>query len=78
MSQQAAGNYPLKRLERSGELKNTLFIYTSDHGESLGEHGLWHKNNLYDVAARVPLVLAGAGLPKNVKNKTQEKTSLSG
>jgi len=51
-------------LERSGELKNTLFIYTSDHGESLGEHGLWYKNNLYDVAARVPLVMAGAGLPK--------------
>lgn len=54
-------------LERSGELKNTLFIYTSDHGESLGEHGIWFKNNLYDVAARVPLVIAGAGLPKNVK-----------
>lgn len=53
-------------LDRSGELKNTLFIYTSDHGESLGEHGLWYKNNLYDVAARVPLVMAGAGLPKGV------------
>ncbi len=57
-------------LERSGELKNTLFIYTSDHGESLGEHGLWHKNNLYDVAARIPLVMAGAGLPQNVKIET--------
>jgi len=57
-------------LERSGELKNTLFVYTSDHGESLGEHGLWHKNNLYDVAARVPLVMAGAGLPENIKINT--------
>jgi len=57
-------------LERSDELKNTLFIYTSDHGESLGEHGLWFKNNLYDVAARVPLILAGAGLPENVKIST--------
>lgn len=57
-------------LERSGELKNTLFIYTSDHGESLGEHGLWYKNNLYDVAARVPLVMAGAGLPKGKVIKT--------
>ncbi len=51
-------------LKQSGELENTLFIYTSDHGESLGEHGLWFKNNLYDMAARVPLVMAGAGLPK--------------
>lgn len=57
-------------LELSGELENTLFIYTSDHGESLGEHGLWLKNNLYDVAARVPLVMAGAGLPQNVKFST--------
>ena len=54
-------------LERRGEIDNTLFIYTSDHGESLGDHGLWYKNNLYDAAARVPLILAGAGLPRNRK-----------
>ncbi len=52
-------------LKKSGELEDTLFIYTSDHGESLGEHGLWFKNNLYDVAARIPLLMAGAGLPKD-------------
>ena len=51
-------------LEETGQLANTIFVYTSDHGESLGEHGLWLKNNLYDVAARVPLVMAGGGLPK--------------
>ncbi len=57
-------------LERNGQLKNTVFIYTSDHGESLGEHGLWYKNNLYDVAARIPLVMAGAYLPKGIKVDT--------
>lgn len=51
-------------LEETNQLDNTVFVYTSDHGESLGEHGLWYKNNLYDVAARVPLVMAGAGLPQ--------------
>ena len=51
-------------LEETNQLENTVFIYTSDHGESLGDHGLWYKNNLYDVAARVPLVIAGAGLPQ--------------
>lgn len=50
-------------LKASGQLENTLFIYTSDHGESLGEHGLWLKSNLFDEAARVPMIVAGAGLP---------------
>jgi choline-sulfatase len=57
-------------LKKSGALKDTLFIYTSDHGESLGEHGLWYKNNLYDVAARIPLLMAGAGLPQGKRINT--------
>lgn len=57
-------------LEASGQLENTVFVYTSDHGESLGEHGLWLKNNLYDVAARIPLVVAGAGIPQGVTVQT--------
>jgi len=54
----------LDQLERSGELENTLIVYTADHGEMLGEHGMWLKNVLLENAARVPLILAGAGLPK--------------
>jgi choline-sulfatase len=53
----------LDQLERSGQMENTLVVYTSDHGEMLGEHGLWLKNVLLEGAARVPLVMAGAGLP---------------
>ncbi|MGD8780209.1 MAG: sulfatase-like hydrolase/transferase [Ignavibacteria bacterium] len=53
-----------KAVEETGQLDNTYFIYTSDHGESLGEHGLWLKNNLYDVASRAPLVISGPGLGK--------------
>ena len=52
------------KLGQMGQLDNTIFIYTSDHGESLGEHGLWYKNNLYDNAANIPLVIAGPGIPK--------------
>jgi choline-sulfatase len=37
---------------------NTLVIYTTDHGENMGEHGLWWKNALYDQAARVPLIVS--------------------
>lgn len=57
-------------LEQTGQLENTVFVYCSDHGESLGEHGLWMKNNLYDVASRVPLVMAGAGIPRGVRVDT--------
>lgn len=57
-------------LEETGQLSNTVFVYSSDHGESLGDHGLWLKNNLYDTAARVPLLVAGAGIPKGVRVDT--------
>lgn len=53
-------------LEETGQLKNTVFIYTSDHGEMLGAHGLWYKNNLYEDGAHIPLVVAGAGIPNDV------------
>jgi choline-sulfatase len=56
-----------RALEESGQLDKTIFVYSSDHGESLGEHGLWLKNNLYDVAARVPMIVAGAGIPRGVR-----------
>jgi len=53
----------LDELQRTGTLKDTVLVYTSDHGESLGEHGIWLKRNLLEGAARVPLIMAGSGLP---------------
>jgi len=48
----------LEALERQGLREDTVVIYTSDHGEMLGEHGMWNKSSLYDQAARIPLVMA--------------------
>jgi arylsulfatase A-like enzyme/Tfp pilus assembly protein PilF len=49
--------------ERFGE-GGTLVLATSDHGESLGEHGEpTHSYSLYDATQRVPLLLAGSGVP---------------
>jgi choline-sulfatase len=48
----------LDALNASPFADNTVVIYTSDHGENLGEHGLWWKNCLYDSAARVPLIIS--------------------
>ena len=48
----------LKALDANGLADNTVVIYTADHGENMGEHGLWFKNCLYDSAARVPLIVS--------------------
>jgi arylsulfatase A-like enzyme len=51
-------------LEARGELDNTIVIITSDHGESLGEHGLLqHSASLYRQEIHVPLIVWGAGVP---------------
>jgi arylsulfatase A-like enzyme len=52
----------LDYLEASGQSKNTLVIFTSDHGESLGDRGRFSKYSLYEASVRVPLILAGAGI----------------
>ena len=50
-------------IEERGELDNTLFVFTSDHGDCLGDHGLVYKfSSHYDSVARVPLVFAGPGI----------------
>ncbi|MFO8008290.1 MAG: sulfatase-like hydrolase/transferase [Candidatus Brocadiia bacterium] len=52
----------LEALERTGQRKNTLVIFTSDHGEMLGDHGLYTKGPfLYDPAVQVPLIVSWPG-----------------
>jgi arylsulfatase A-like enzyme len=47
-----------RELERRGDLKNTIVIITSDHGEHFGERGLWsHGNSLYYALLHVPLII---------------------
>lgn len=48
----------LDQLERTGQAENTLVIFTSDHGELLGDHGIYLKGpHSYDCSVRVPLIL---------------------
>ncbi len=54
----------LDTLEKQGILDNTYIIYTSDHGESLGEHGLFYKQSPYEGSAGVPLIVAGPDIKK--------------
>lgn len=48
----------LDALKASPFADNTIVVYTSDHGENMGEHGLWWKNCMYDSGARVPLIMS--------------------
>ena len=45
-------------LDAAGMLANTVVVYTSDHGEMLGDHRLVNKSIFYEGAARIPLLLA--------------------
>ena len=48
-------------LRETGQLESTLVVYTSDHGELAGDHGLWWKNSFYEQASRVPLIFSSPG-----------------
>jgi choline-sulfatase len=59
----------MEALRASGLAEDTIVILTSDHGEMLGNRGLWYKMSFFDGAARVPLVVASPGrfAPARVK-----------
>lgn len=59
------GRY-LDLLEDRGELDNTLIVFSSDHGEMLGDHNAWGKGKPLHPSASVPLVIAGPGVQKGI------------
>ena len=51
-------------LEARGVRDNTIIVFTSDHGDCLGDHGLSQKWNMYDPSVRVPAIISGPGIAK--------------
>jgi choline-sulfatase len=51
----------LATLEAEGLAGDTLVVYASDHGDQLGERGLWWKHTFYEESVKVPLVIAWPG-----------------
>ena len=49
-------------LERTRMLDDTIILFCSDHGDMLGERGLWFKMCFFEGSARVPLMIAGKGV----------------
>lgn len=60
----------LDALDNRGMTDNTVIIFTSDHGEMLGDHGLFTKGVGYEQALRVPLLMAGPGVPEGKRSDT--------
>jgi len=62
----------INALEESGQAENTMIIFTSDHGELLGEHRLWGKLGWWDSAYRIPLIIHVPGQsPKIIEEMTE-------
>jgi choline-sulfatase len=51
----------LTALRENGLEENTLVVYMSDHGEQVGEHGLWWKQTFYEDSVKVPAILSWPG-----------------
>jgi arylsulfatase A-like enzyme len=58
----------IEQLKSRGELDNTVIIYSSDHGEMLGDHNRWHKAVPYEASVCVPLVIAGPGVRAGLRS----------
>ncbi len=52
----------IEAVERRGMAEDTIVVFASDHGEMLGDHGLYTKSVPYEAALRVPLIAAGPGI----------------
>jgi len=51
----------LRTLEECGMEDDTIVVFTSDHGEMLGERGMWYKQTFFEPSARVPLIVRHPG-----------------
>ena len=57
----------VEKVRQRGELENTLIVFSSDHGEMLGDHNLWAKRHPYHGSVGVPLVVWGQDVKKGLR-----------
>lgn len=58
----------LHEVANRGELQNTIAVFTSDHGEMLGDHERWTKRAPHQASIGVPMVVAGPGVRRHVSD----------
>jgi arylsulfatase A-like enzyme len=65
-------------LEEQGELENTYIVFSGDHGDLMGEHGLMLKHFVhFDAVTRVPLIIAGPGLEPQIDDRMVSSTDIA-
>ncbi|MCI6674353.1 MAG: sulfatase-like hydrolase/transferase [Spirochaetaceae bacterium] len=60
----------LDALKESGLEKDTYVLYISDHGDTMGEHGVFFKSTLYEGSVGIPMILKGPGIDKGKKESS--------
>ena len=64
----------MNKLDETGLAENTLVIFTSDHGEMLGAHGMREKNVFYEESSHIPLMIK---MPTEIKKETTVNSYVS-
>ena len=58
----------LTAMDKAGAWENTIVVFTSDHGEMQGSHGILFKNVPFEECQRVPFIFVGKGIKRNFKD----------
>lgn len=53
----------IETLQTKGYSENTVLIFVSDHGDNLGDYGIWDKRYFYEQSVGVPMIICGKGIP---------------
>jgi choline-sulfatase len=67
----------LDALDNSGQRDNTQIIYTSDHGDMIGNHAIWGKCYMYEDSVGIPMTLSGPGIDAAVNSTPVSLTDLA-
>lgn len=60
----------LQALDDAGLTESTRILYTNDHGDMVGKHGLWYKSVMYEDSAGVSMIVAGPEIPEGKVSQT--------
>jgi choline-sulfatase len=60
----------LRALDEAGLTSSTTVLYTNDHGDMVGKHGLWYKSVMYEDSAGASMLLAGPDVPAGKVSET--------